>query len=197
MGQTVKGQPNGLATLDADGKVPTSQLPAAASGVASVNGQAGAVVLDAADVGADPAGTAASAVDALGAVQGDSTAASNPAAPLIEHVRDFAVTSSDTDIVSFWTQALKTAWQNEWGGYRGRSPASYTDDAVFRAIYAASYTGNLIEIRNVAGDTTPWAVDAAGTTKRFGVGMADVLVLGAADAVPAGTPAGTVILRTS
>ncbi|MBG0830517.1 hypothetical protein HS041_22405 [Planomonospora sp. ID67723] len=70
-----RGQPDGYASLDADGLVPSSQLPATASGVSSVNGETGVVVLTAADVGAatsghthtgvyDPAGTAASAVTA-------------------------------------------------------------------------------------------------------------------------------------
>lgn len=48
------GVANGVATLGADGLVPTSQLPAGSGGgaVDSVNGQTGVVVLDAADVGA-------------------------------------------------------------------------------------------------------------------------------------------------
>lgn len=48
--------------LDGTGKLPVSQLPPLSSGVDSVNGLSGVVVLDAADVGADPAGTAASAI---------------------------------------------------------------------------------------------------------------------------------------
>ena len=60
---TGKGVPNGLATLGPDGKVPDEQLPEGmSSAVASVNGHTGAVILDASDVGADPAGTAAAAV---------------------------------------------------------------------------------------------------------------------------------------
>lgn len=46
-----KGAADGVATLDSTGKIPSAQLPAGA-GVTSVNGQAGVVVLDAADVGA-------------------------------------------------------------------------------------------------------------------------------------------------
>lgn len=61
-----KGVANGYASLGSDGLVPDEQLPAGSgSGVTSVNGDSGpAVVLDYADVGADPAG-AASAVAAL------------------------------------------------------------------------------------------------------------------------------------
>ena len=40
-----KGQPNGLATLGADGKVPAAQLPASAGGVTSVNARTGAVAV--------------------------------------------------------------------------------------------------------------------------------------------------------
>lgn len=49
-----RGAVNGVASLDGTGKVPTAQLPAAVGGgaVSSVNGQTGAVVLGAADVGA-------------------------------------------------------------------------------------------------------------------------------------------------
>lgn len=40
-----KAQPNGLASLGADGKVPAAQLPASASGVTSVNARTGAVAV--------------------------------------------------------------------------------------------------------------------------------------------------------
>ena len=49
---TAKGQPNGYASLDGSGKVPSSQLPVSgASGVSSVNTQVGDVVLLKADLG--------------------------------------------------------------------------------------------------------------------------------------------------
>lgn len=50
---TAAGAPSGVATLGADGKVPSAQLPAAGGGaVDSVNSKTGVVVLTAADVGA-------------------------------------------------------------------------------------------------------------------------------------------------
>jgi hypothetical protein len=54
---TAPGAAGGVAQLDETGKVPAEQLPAASGGgaVDSVNGQTGAVVLDAADVSAIPA----------------------------------------------------------------------------------------------------------------------------------------------
>ncbi len=49
-------QPNGIAGLDSTGKVPEALLPGGSvSGVTSVNGEIGNVVLDASDVGAVPA----------------------------------------------------------------------------------------------------------------------------------------------
>lgn len=57
-----KGAAGGVAELDASGLVPTDQLPASSSAVTSVNGATGDVVLAAADVGADPAGAAATAL---------------------------------------------------------------------------------------------------------------------------------------
>jgi hypothetical protein len=50
---TQKGAANGVATLDATGKVPTSQLPASASGVSSVNTKTGDVVLVTDDISED------------------------------------------------------------------------------------------------------------------------------------------------
>jgi hypothetical protein len=53
-----KGAAGGVATLDAGGKVPAEQLPAAA-GVSSVNGQSGAVILTADGIGSNAAGDVA------------------------------------------------------------------------------------------------------------------------------------------
>ncbi|NJP74891.1 hypothetical protein [Streptomyces sp. C1-2] len=52
------GVANGVASLDETGLVPVEQLPAASAAVTSVNGQTGAVVLDAEDVGAVATGAA-------------------------------------------------------------------------------------------------------------------------------------------
>lgn len=60
--QTEKGQPNGVATLDGNGKVPDEQLPEIEVPVTSVNGKTGNVELTAGDVGAEtPAGAQAKA----------------------------------------------------------------------------------------------------------------------------------------
>lgn len=48
-----KGQPNGVPSLDSSGKIPDAQLPeSVVTGVASVNGHSGNVLLEASDVGA-------------------------------------------------------------------------------------------------------------------------------------------------
>lgn len=49
---TARGAANGVASLDGTGKVPSAQLPASASGVDSVNGHSGTVVLTFSDVDA-------------------------------------------------------------------------------------------------------------------------------------------------
>jgi parallel beta-helix repeat protein len=61
-----KGQPNGIATLDENGKVPDEQLPEIEVPVTSVNEKTGDVVLTAEDVGAEtPTGAQAKANAAL------------------------------------------------------------------------------------------------------------------------------------
>jgi hypothetical protein len=60
-----------------DGLFPTATVPTGGGAVDSVNGQTGAVVLDAGDVGADPAGTAAGLVDDLSGVSNQATARTN------------------------------------------------------------------------------------------------------------------------
>jgi len=60
-----------------DGLFPTATVPTGGGAVDSVNGETGVVVLDAADVGADPAGTAAGLVDDLSGVTNAATARSN------------------------------------------------------------------------------------------------------------------------
>lgn len=61
---------------DAD-DLPAWVTPSGGGAVDSVNGETGVVVLDAADVGADPAGTAAGLVDDLSGVSNQSTARTN------------------------------------------------------------------------------------------------------------------------
>ncbi|MFJ6707035.1 MULTISPECIES: hypothetical protein [unclassified Streptomyces] len=77
------GAAGGVATLDASGKVPAAQLPAASGGgaVSSVNGYTGAVVLAAGDVGAATASHTHTAAQ-VGALATTARAAANGVAPL-------------------------------------------------------------------------------------------------------------------
>ncbi|MFE5662465.1 hypothetical protein ACFQ7W_00845 [Streptomyces niveus] len=77
---TQAGMAEGVATLDEDGLVPVEQLPATAAVVSSVNGQTGAVVLDADAVGALPTGQAVLLTGAQ-TVAGVKTFSSAPVGP--------------------------------------------------------------------------------------------------------------------
>jgi hypothetical protein len=79
---TAPGAANGVAQLDASGKVPAAQLPASSGGaVASVNGYTGTVVLTAGDVGAATAGHTHTAAQ-VGALATTARAAANGVASL-------------------------------------------------------------------------------------------------------------------
>ncbi|MFD9952482.1 hypothetical protein [[Kitasatospora] papulosa] len=101
------GAPSGVATLDATGKVPAEQVPAAAAApVQSVNGQTGAVVLAAADVGAATAAHTHTAA-AVGAIATTARAAVNGVAPLDATTRLPAAHLPATTPRNVWTpQAL-------------------------------------------------------------------------------------------
>lgn len=71
---TQLGRPGGVAQLDEDGYLTAGQVPPDVGLVDSVNGQTGAVVLDAGDVGAEPAGAvAAITLQSLGIYVGSAT----------------------------------------------------------------------------------------------------------------------------
>ncbi|WP_369377671.1 phage tail protein [Streptomyces sp. cg36] len=82
---TAAGAAGGIATLGADGKVPAAQLPAGGGGgaVDSVNGKTGAVVLVAADVSAEAAGSAVllAGTQTISGTKTFSTVPSSSAAP--------------------------------------------------------------------------------------------------------------------
>ncbi|MFI0739353.1 hypothetical protein ACH4PU_14875 [Streptomyces sp. NPDC021100] len=83
---TAPGAPGGVATLDAAGKVPASQLPPSSGGaVVSVNQRTGVVVLTATDVGAVPA-TARGAAGGVATLAADGRVPAEqlpPPAPLL------------------------------------------------------------------------------------------------------------------
>lgn len=136
---------------------------------------------------------------AVGSVSADSTVTGAPAAPLIRHNRNYAVASGDQNLLEFKVQGVTTSWLDPFGMYRAISPTA-TDTPV-RVRRHASQTSNLVEVQNAAGTQVHWAVDKDGFTVQGNgtaapVKMAPVLVLATGAPVPAGTPAGTVILRS-
>lgn len=117
----------------------------------------------------------------------------------------YPVTSSNSDLERVYVDTASTTnelqcWRNEGGFLRGTPAAYYKDDALVRAVPRTdlvAQTGSALEIQNAARTATMWGrrwLD--GKLVRNGVVMNDVLVLATGAAVPAGTPAGTVIVRT-
>jgi hypothetical protein len=131
-----------------------------------------------------------------GKVSADSTETSDPAAPLLKHRRQFAVDSTNRNIMEFYAGTTPTlnGWINEWGGYRAMPYFNW--DAAVRIVANPTQSGNVIEYQNNARDTTLWGIDEDGYVVMSSVKMAPVVVLNTGDPVPAGTPAGTVIIRT-
>lgn len=172
----------------------------AGGAVDSVNGETGAVVLSAADVGA---ATAAQGALADSAVQSEVTATAPLSTPILERVLNYAVQTADTDLLKVVIQARDAMWLNEWGALRGESPYNW-GDALVRAIVAqgtAITQGNAFEIEDRRSGTT---------VKRFGVewltgglvqsgqqvGAVYTLAAGQTEAdIPAGLPRGTLIVR--
>ena len=101
-------------TLDDDLQPQWQPLGDLAGAVESVNGETGAVVLDAADVGADPAGTAAAAVAAHAAATdphpayttADEAAAAAPVQSVAGRTGDVTLSSLD---VTDWAEAVQDA----------------------------------------------------------------------------------------
>ena len=103
---------------------------------------------------------------------------------------------------------FRASWLNEWGALRGTSPYQGYGDALVRAIRTdqdiigtgvTATNSNAVELvdrRTGANNNVMWGrswVD--GHLTRNGNAMADSIVLNTGDPVPAGLPAGTIIVR--
>ncbi|MEV6073951.1 hypothetical protein AB0L80_02370 [Streptomyces sp. NPDC052069] len=116
---TAPGAPGGVAQLDGTGKVPAAQLPESSGGgaVASVNGETGVVVLDAADVGAATAAHTHTAAQ-VGALATTARAAANGVASLDASTR--------IPIAQLPTAAGRNQWTPQALGFAAWSCDPYT-----------------------------------------------------------------------
>lgn len=116
---TAPGAPNGVAQLDAAGKVPAAQLPTGTGGgaVDSVNGQTGVVVLAAGDVGAATAGHTHTAA-AVGALATTARGAASGVASLDA--------TSRVPIAQLPTAAGRNEWTPQALGFEAWSCDPYT-----------------------------------------------------------------------
>jgi hypothetical protein len=151
---------------------------AAAGNVDSVNGQTGVVVLDAGDVGADPAGTAAGLVDDLSGVTNASAARSNLGLGNVDNTSDANKPVST---------AQQTALDGKAAASHSHSGADITSGTVATARLGSGTANATTFLR---GDGT-WA--AAGGSETLPASIIDAkgdLIVGTADNTAARLAAG-------
>jgi hypothetical protein len=146
---------NDLAGRSAADAHPTSAITglsaalAAAGNVDSVNGQTGVVVLGAADVSADPAGTAAGLVDDLSGVTAPATARSNLGLGNVDNTSDA-------------NKPVSTAQQTALDGKAAASHSHAGTDITSGTVGTARLgSGSASSSTFLRGDQT-WAAPAAG-----------------------------------
>lgn len=115
---------------------------------------------------------------------------------------NYVPSTTDMDLERVYVQTELVKWLNENGFLRGTPHTGYKDDALVRGRARSDLTnqsGGYIELENSSSQklhARRWRDGALIRGNGSGtVVCADVLVLNAADSVPAGTPVGTVILR--
>lgn len=139
----------------------------------------------------------------VGAVASSATFSSTVAAPLQKTSLNFTLDTSSSDLSQVYLNSKKISWRNEWGALRGTSPYTWGDSLV-RAVRDDTdgvTAGNAVELqdrRTGAGSNIMWGRRwTDGALVRNGIKMADSIVLGSTDPVPANLPAGTIIVRTN
>lgn len=117
---------------------------------------------------------------------------------------NYTPTTTDMDVSRVYVNGILAQWLNEIGFLRGTPHAGYKDDALVRgrgrSDMAGTEAGGYLELQNSGSNILHrrrWRDGALvrGDGSGSVVVCADVLVLASGDPVPAGTPAGTVILR--
>lgn len=156
--------------------------------VDSVNGQTGAVVLDADDVGAVPTSI---------------TANSPLSGPIETRQFNFAPQSAHPDVEVLEAlvggQLRQVAWRNEWGALRGVSPYAW-GDALLRAIrysWDGITQGQFVELedRRSGAAKVLWGRRwADGALIRNGAVMADTWAAPEGTPIPEDLPDGTVVV---
>jgi hypothetical protein len=131
---STQGQPLGVATLDASGKVPVSQLPAISSAVSSVNGLTGAVVVDKNSIGL---GNVDNTSDANKPLSSADVAALNGKAPTIHTHPLSAITQS----------GAATGQVPQWNG-TNYVPATISGSGQIQSDWTQTNTASLDFIKN-------------------------------------------------
>ena len=112
--------------------------------------------------------------------------------------------TTDPDSWVFKIINVARSWMNEWGAWRFRNPYSTWADAAIRFIRGQgdNTNGNAIELvdRRTGAPTDGSQILygrhwSDGHLIRNGLNMADSIILGASDPVPANLPPGTIIVR--
>ncbi|WP_030579200.1 hypothetical protein [Streptomyces globisporus] len=168
---TAPGAANGVAQLDASGKVPAAQLPEGTGGgaVDSVNGETGVVVLDAADVGAATAAHTHTAAQ-VGAIATTARAAANGVASLDATTR--------LPIAQMPTAAPKNIWTPQSLGFQAWSvdPAGVANPTLKAAVVGRIYLSgiNITEptpVNRVVIHARGWGGSALVPAARFYAGI--------------------------
>lgn len=183
-----------LTTLDAEATAAQATATAAEAAANAAAADADAAAGDAATAAASAAAASAAVASKIGTPVTRTAAG----ATVLRVNLNYAVNTADPNIIEVANNGTLIAWQNEVGLFRARVADNEKWDTCYRAIQVAGQTGTPFAYQNTARTTDLWAVNPDdGATMRSGVKMSDVLVLGAADPIPANTPAGTVIMRTA